>query len=465
MRGASVNRQIRSRALVSAVLFAFYAAGAGALGRAGFDNDTAVQVHFVQLVALIFGLVNLSVTAAINPWRTDRLPDRFPTIVQDALIIVFFAVAATIVLRGQFLATTAVGAVVVGLALQDTLGNLFAGLAIQIEKPFHVGHWVGIGGRDGVVTAVTWRATKIRTKAGKLVVVPNSVIARETVSNYSEPTGSYRLEVEIGVSYDAQPNEVKTAIQAALRDEPLIDRTHAVEVLLVDFAASSVVYRVRVWATDFAADERLRDSVRTRIYYAFRRHGIGIPYPVQVQLEGQPAARPDRPETGTLARTLGATSIFSALSADELAALVQASEVLVFGDGEAIVTEGEAGSSMFVLRRGTAKVQVAGSKEELARLGPGDFFGEMSLLTGAARTASVVALGDSELVEITAENFRRVAQHDPSIMDRIAETMASRRIELDKHRAGIVWDAPAADAASTFLAKVRRFLRLSVASS
>ncbi len=137
-------------------------------------------------------LINAVVALAINPWRSDRVPDRFPKIVQDTIVIVLFGVAATLILQEKILATTAVGAVVLGFALQDTLGNLFAGLAIQIEKPFRVGHWVNLAGKDGLVSEITWRATKIRTRAGNFVVVPNSTLSRETITNYSEPSRRYR---------------------------------------------------------------------------------------------------------------------------------------------------------------------------------------------------------------------------------------------------------------------------------
>ena len=130
---------------------------------------------------MAFAVINLVVALTINPWRVDRIPDRFPNIVQDTLVIALFALVATLILRDRMLATTAVGAVVIGLALQDTLGNLFAGLAIQIEKPFRVGDWVTIGGQDGMVSEITWRATKMRTKAGNFVVVPNSMLAKDTI--------------------------------------------------------------------------------------------------------------------------------------------------------------------------------------------------------------------------------------------------------------------------------------------
>src|SRR3970282_1813273 len=132
----------------------------------------------------------------INPLRVDRTPERFPAIVQDAIVVALFALVATFVLREKFLTTSAVGAVVVGFALQDTLGNLFSGLAIQIEKPFRVGHWIAIGEREGQVQEITWRATKLRTKAGQFLVVPNGIISKEAILNYSEPTVPTRLHID-----------------------------------------------------------------------------------------------------------------------------------------------------------------------------------------------------------------------------------------------------------------------------
>ena len=195
LRGASANRYIRSKLLISAWMFAAYALAAALAAYAAVPPDAARQIGLVQPLLLAFGVVNALVVLAINPWRADRIPDQFPNIVQDAIIIALFALAATLFLQERMLATTAVGAVILGFALQDTLGNLFAGLAIQIEKPFRVGHWVTIGGENGLVSEITWRATKIRTKAGNFVIVPNSALARDTITNYCEPTLETRVEV------------------------------------------------------------------------------------------------------------------------------------------------------------------------------------------------------------------------------------------------------------------------------
>ena len=460
LRGASANRYIRSKLLVSCWLFAAYAVAAGLSRYAPLPPDIVRQVGVGAPLLLVFGVINVFVVLLINPWSVDRIPDQFPNIVQDAIIIALFAIAATLLLQERVLATTAVGAVILGFALQETLSNLFAGLAIQIEKPFRVAHWVTIGGQNGLVSEITWRATKIRTKAGNFVIVPNSVVARETITNYSEPTLETRVEVEVGAGYETPPNEVKAAIRDAIRDESLITQGREPEVLLVDFGASALVYRVRVWTTDFAADERIRDRLRSHIYYAFRRRGIVIPYPIQVEIQKPegPAAPQDR---SALADALAPVEIFASLSDPQRAELVDASRLALYAAGEIIVREGDAGSSMFVMSSGEAIVTLGETEGEVTRVTKGGFFGEMSLLTGEPRSATVTAATDCELLEIRADAFRRVVLPDPALVERISSAVSVRRAELESHRTARTSHPAAAEAPHTFLARVRHFLRLS----
>ncbi len=461
LRGAVANRHLRGRLLASSLAFGAYAAAGAALAyywRQPY-SPAPQQLHdTVQPLLIVFGLVNLIVALAINPWRVDRLPDEFPKIVQDAIVIGIFAIAATVMLPERVFATTAVGAVVIGFALQDTLGNLFAGLAIQVEKPFRIGHWVNIAGKDGLVAEITWRATKIRTKAGNFVIVPNSVLSRDTITNYSEPTSETLIELEVGASYDTPPNEVKAAILKAIAYEPLILSTREPEVLVADFAASAVTYRIRVWTDDFSSDERIRDRIRSAVYYAFRRARIEIPYPVQVQVHRE---RPEVEEGSAdlVEATLGSVGIFASLDDKTLTALALASRRSLYAAGEAIVRQGEAGSSMFVLARGEAVVLFEPGGQEIARSGPGGFFGEMSLLTGAPRSATVKAVSDSVVLEITAEAFRELVLANPGAVEQIGLAVAMRAAELEQHRGAGV-PGGQAEPSQTFLMRVRRFLRL-----
>ena len=457
LRSASGNRYVRGRLLVSSVLLAVYAIAATSAIYA--SPDAARMIRLVQPLLLAFTLINVIVALAINPWRSDRIPDRFPKIVQDAIVIALFGIAATLILQEKILATSAVGAVVIGLALQDTLGNLFAGLAIQVEKPFRVGQWVNVAGKDGLVSEITWRATKIRTKAGNFIIVPNSALARDTITNYSEPQRETRIDVDVMASYDDPPNRVKAAIEAAVADDPLLAPGYEPEVLIADLAGSGVAYKIRVWMTDFAADERLRDRIRSRVYYAFRRNGITIPYPTQVEIQRDfVVAAPPAPALAEAA--LAAVEIFAPLSDAQRVELARRSQLREYAAGEAIVRQGAAGSSMFVMQKGEAVVTLDAPRREVARLGSGDFFGEMSLLTGDPRTATVTAVTDCMVLEIAVEDFRGLVLSDPAVVERVAMAASSRGAELERHRAEGVTAAAGSEPPQTFMARVRRFLHL-----
>jgi hypothetical protein len=243
-------------------------------------------------------------------------------------------------------------------------------------------------------------------------------LSRDTITNYSEPTPQTRLEVMVSAGYDTPPNEVKSAILDALRGEAGILPEPAAQVLLADFADSSISYRIWVWTVDFAGDERLRDRVRSRVYYAFRRYGIEFPYPVQVNIASTGVSEPSA-ERG-FASALDGVEILASLSGSQRGQLASMSRLLLYGGGEVIAHEGDDGASMFVLRRGEAAVTVAGTEGELARLTEGAFFGEMSLLTGDRRSATVTAITDCELLEIGVDEFRRVVMSDAQSVERVA---------------------------------------------
>ena len=410
-------------------------------------------------LTLVLALVNAAVAALANPWNVDRPSDRFPAIVQDFLVIVLFMVIGTMLLREQLLTTSAVGAVVVGFALQDTLGNLFAGLAIQIEKPFRVGHWVQVADREGQVQEITWRATKLRTKSGQFLIVPNSVISKEPVLNFSEPTIPTRIEVEIGAAYNSPPNDVKEAIHEAIANSPLVMRSPEPQVVVKGFGASSIDYVAQFWIEDYAIDRNARDQVRTNLWYTFRRRNIEIPYPIQVQYERSEEPQRTNEHIAAASALLGGLDLFKPLDLDTRYALSKASREHLFAAGEAIVRQDAEGDSMFVLLEGQARVVLEPSGQEVAVIPAGGFFGEMSMLTGDRRTATVRAVKDLRVLEITAKDFGALAAAHPGLLDHISTIMSTRRVELDDARSHVA-SVAAPEARENFLARVRRFLTL-----
>jgi len=419
----------------------------------------------VEQLALAAAVINLLVISLLNPLRQDRIPDRFPSIVQDAIVIGLFLLLATVAFEDKLLATSAVSAVVVGFALQDTLGNAFAGLAIQSEKPFNVGHWVRVGEFEGRVMEVTWRATKIRTKAGNFVIVPNNVVGKEAITNYSEPALPTRLEVDVGATYLATPSAVKTALLEAIGNVAGVLRTPAPDVLLLAFDASAITYRLRFWIDDFDQDDETKSAARVAIFYAFERHGIEIPWPIQIQYER------DWPDSDAGSRTrereklLAGVDLFASLTDDQRRAVAAGATIRRYGHGEAIVRQGEPGESMYVVCSGAVTVALeddpgrpGGRRREVATIRSGGYFGEMSLLTGEPRTASVIAAGDTVVLEMGADLFRQLGAESPQTVEQIGVAAIARRAELEAARtasgSGVV-EAPA-----NFLSRMKKFLRL-----
>ena len=348
----------------------------------------------------------------------------------------------------------------IGFALQDTLGNAFAGLAIQSEKPFHVGHWIRVGEFEGRVAEVTWRATKLRTKAGNFVILPNNIVSKEAITNYSEPAAPTRTEVEVGASYFSPPNLVKKAIHEAIANAPRTLKTPPPDVVLRAFDSSAITYRARFWIEDYERDEAARDEVRTAIYYAFDRHGIEIPWPIQVQYErewGEPSAEAVVQERD---RLLAGVDLFATLAPEQRRAIASAMTRRAFGDGEAIVRQGDGGGSMFVVASGRVAVVLEPDRREVATIDRGGYFGEMSLLTGEPRTATVLARGDCSVLEIEADAFRSLGAANPQALEQVGVAAAARRVELDQMRSAGT-GAAVADAPATFLGRMRRFLRVS----
>jgi len=457
----TANRLVRRKLRLSVyLLLAYVAAHVVYLFRADLSPAFDSELYSLERLALVAALINLAIVTMINPMRVDRVPDRYPAIVQDAIVIGLVLLVAMFVLGDKFLTTSAVSAVVLGFALQDTLGNAFSGLAIQSEKPFNIGHWVKVGEFEGRVAEVTWRATKLRTKSGNFVILPNNLVSKEAITNYSEPAAPTRQEVEVGVSYDAPPNHVKRTMLDAIQNCPLVLAAPAPDVELMSFDASSINYRLRFWIEDYERDEGARDQVRTSIYYAFQRKGIEIPYPIQVEYSREFTPPDAEARTREREALLANVDILRSLSDGQRRMIAARTRTSVYANGELIVREGQPGESMFVLCSGRAAVVLQTSGREVATIEKGGYFGEMSLLTGDPRSASVVARGDVVVLEIDAAVFRQLAEEAPHAVEQVGVAAATRRAELDQARASVQHSA-VVEAPATLLSRMRRFLNIS----
>lgn len=454
VKNAWIQRRLRLTTIIAAAAVGLHVA----MFNESWFGQYFTQFIVVERLILALGLIHGLITIVFNPWFTHGAPERAPGIVQNALVLGVFGVFATAAYPGQLLATSAVGAVIMGFALQDTLSNFFAGLALQIDRPFKPGHWIEVGPFQGRVKEITWRATKIQTKAGNLVVVPNNIVGKEAINNYSEPAAPTRLFVEVGAGYQHPPNVVRDAMIAAMRRCPRVLEDPRPDVVMMDFGASALIFHARFWVNDFSQDTRAKDEVRTAIYYEFNRRRIEIPFPIQTEYsrEEVPRDTPERREQ--YARAVASVPIFATLPADGQVALALAAAERLFARGETVVTEGDAGDSLFVVLDGAVVVTVGAERREVAVIEAGGYFGEMSLLTGEQRTASVTARQDTTVLEIPAEAFATYVRVNPGVLDALAAAATTRRRELDDVR--LAPGAAPAPAADSLLDRMKKFLRI-----
>ena len=415
----------------------------------------AAQGPALEYLLAAFGAIAATVALVLNPWRGERAGGGVPAIVQDALVALFSLGAALFFLQNStFLVGVTGSAIVFGLALQETLGNTFAGLALQVERPFRVGHWVTAAGHEGRIVEVTWRATKIRTKAGNLVVLPNSEIAKAAITNYSEPAAPFRLEVVVGLGYETPPNVAREALLSGLRRVGAVLETPAPEILLWEFGASSLNYVVWFWTDDFEHYEIVQSRVRTAIYYELGRRRVEIPYPIQVEYAREEPHPDTAARVDAALRMVATVPVFGELPDEAQRALAAATNARLFADGEVIVHEGDAGGTMYFVKRGRVIVTVGDEARRVAVTETGGYFGEISLLTGDPRTATVTAEGDCVLLEVAAADFREYVQSHPAVLEQLASAADLRRKELDETRA-VARDLPAER--QSLLQRMQRF--------
>jgi len=426
----------------------------------GLSDESADRILTAEKLLFALAVINTVVALLFNPWFSDRVRDRAPAIVQDALVIGLFLFAGMVFYQEDAKAFTAgaLAAAVLGFALQETLGNAFAGLAIQTEKPFRVGHWITVAGHEGRVVEVTWRATKIRTKAGNMVVLPNNVVAREAINNYTEPVAPTRLIVEVGAGYEVPPNKVRQALQAAVNRAAYVLAEPSPDVILHEFADSAIAYRVRFWIDDYEFEEEARDAVQRAIFYEFSRSGIEIPWPIQIEYQREdPPKETESDRLGRFVQLISRVPIFGDVAAEGRRALAAGSSERLFGDNEVIVREGDPGASMFVVCKGQVSVRID-KGHEVARIQEGGYFGEMSLLTGDPRSATVAAVGDCSVLEIRGDVFKDYVTSHPEVIDVLANPTATRRRELLESRAAVA--ATTTEAKQSLAERMRRFFGL-----
>jgi small-conductance mechanosensitive channel/CRP-like cAMP-binding protein len=376
-----------------------------------------------------------------------RLNHDTPKIVRDIAEGLLVIVALLVTLRtagvdpSSLLTTSALLTAIVGLSLQDTLGNLFAGLSLQAQQPFNVGEWIQLdkeGQQIGQVIEVNWRATKLRTSDNGELVIPNGQLARSVILNHSRPTRAARRTLTLSVPYEFSTRTVHELAMRSMANLPGVLPTPEPTVLTGAFQDFGIEYKVRYFVQEFDRREAIDSVVRDRLLYALQRAGMPIATPNhRVQME-QLSADPQRfaQDRSLQARTRAIRSIdfLKDLPDDVMAKLAVGTRSELYEPGEVVVRQGDHGGELYLCLSGELVVLHApegGQRQEVARLTHGGMFGELSLMTGEPRTATVQAVSPCELLVIGKNVFAEVLAGNPNFVDLISERLAERQAALE----------------------------------
>lgn len=414
------------------------------------DSSAARTVEIFGYAFLLFAIGQSLFVLLADGILVARLKKPMPRIIRDIVQVFVYAGAAAIVLRevgvdpGSLLTTSALLTAVVGLSLQETLGNLFAGLAIQAQRPFGVGDWISLEPDQrfaGRVIEINWRATTVLTNEQIELIIPNAVLAKSTIHNYTKPTVASRREVFVQAPYEVSPQCVHDALLSAVMDVDGILEAPEPAAQTKNFADSGIEYRLLYFIDEFSQRDRIDSEVRQRIWYAFQRVGISIPFPIRT-VHVHTVAPEARNEAAKLEAARRKASLLRVdflrlLPEESLDRLASLSRTLPFMLGEAIIRQGDPGNALYIVQRGEVAVCVGRSDTqsiaELARLGPGEFFGEMSLMTGEKRTATVRAFTDCELVEVDKDAFHAVIASESRFVEPITRVLVDRQLALEEN--------------------------------
>ncbi|MGH8093022.1 MAG: cyclic nucleotide-binding domain-containing protein [Chthoniobacterales bacterium] len=398
-----------------------------------------------------------------------------PKLLRDLVATLIFLITLMIVLSVGYhaetqltglLAGSGVLAIILGFAAQNLLSSVIAGLSLQIQRPYKVGDWLKVGDNYGEVMEIRWGATRLRTNDAITLHIPNNEMVKQTIVNLSYPSRAHYMRLYMGAEYGAPPNRVKEALLQAAIQAPGVEKHPPPQVFVSEYGESAIIYQIKFTMSTHSGYFETRDAIYTNAWYIFRRRKITIPFPIRtLEINRRQLGTPQQEHEQTKA-ILEGDALFNCLTSDQLDHLIGGSHRVHFGRGERIIEQGAEGASMFVLLQGAAGVSISlnGAMVQIGSLRMGDCFGEMSLMTGEKRTATVRAEEDCEVIEISKPAMAAVLREAPECVAQLSELLATRKMEteglLKDAQQGVVEETKKREYRATFLRRVRAVFEL-----
>ena len=411
-----------------------------------FTDYVSADSIFIKVLETVSWILVINVAIAIinqlffeqagrSSWRGN-----VPQLFLDVFRVVVVAIGAAIVLSaiwninlGSAITALGLGSFVIGLALQDTLGNLFSGIALVYERPFTVGDFVRINDYTGKVIEMNWRSIRMLTREKEMIVVPHLVAGQGTIVNLSRPVPTHKLQINIGFAYEDAPNKVKNALRECTYATPGVLHEPPPEIKVIEYGDSSINYEIEFAITDYGEREEVTDDLMTRLWYVAKRHDLNIPFPqVAIRPHGESLSAAEERNADVQTAVADLPSLLP-VEPDNLQALSDQSEMLYFGAGETILRRGARNEALYIIMRGEVAMtflDAQGRESEMNLLHRGEFFGEISLAGGRSSQLTVTARKDTELLVLHAQQVIGMVDRNPYLAQELDAVLEARRNTL-----------------------------------
>jgi small-conductance mechanosensitive channel/CRP-like cAMP-binding protein len=416
-------------ALLSALLFT---SGLSPFSQAPFTQSSALHMagQVLEVIWWLNGarLLTLALDSLLLPraWRKQRLfQDVFGAVVFLAAAVAALGFVLELPIRG-LVATSGALAIVLGLAIQSTLSDVFAGIVINTTEPYQIGNWVIIDGVEGKVLEMNWRATHLLTSQGNVVIVPNAVAAKTKITNHSRPLALHGVTVVLEISPEERPGTVITALENALAASLAILPAPTPSVQIKKTSINSIQYEATAYVDDIAKKAPVLNGLYDLCYRHLAAAGI--------DLRPLGALMPPRLIRDSRERLLRSVDLFAALDEDTIRQLAAHLVRHEFEIGRVLITAETVPDALTIIDSGVLSVtseELSGAAE-VARLGPGEAIGEAGLLAGLPAQVRIAALTGVTVYQLARDALTPVLKSNPEVAQHMCRVLSSRRETLGK---------------------------------
>lgn len=364
-------------------------------------------------------------------WRA-KVPKLIADISRSLLVMVGTAIVLSNVWGfdlGQLLAALGVGSIVLGLALQDTLGSLFSGFALLSSKQFRVGDWLSIGDHEGKIITMNWRTVTLLTRDEDIIIVPNSDLAKSSFLNYSHPYPRHMERIPFDISFDDAPHKVKRILTSAALETPGILHNPPPNCALVSFDEFSIRHELQYFIADYSDQPRIRDSFMSRVWYMARRENMTFPTRAHEVFMYKPGETKQETEFSRCRALLETSPLLKGRDEQLIDMVAANAKMLEFGRNEVLVQQKSPPDRLFFVARGSAletHKDKKGKEHPISKLERGDVFGISQLVRHEPSLVSVVANQDLDVVAIDQDATHDLFEHYPDFALEISQLVANR---------------------------------------